>query len=157
VFLWVTGLCEAVKASVVGRPCFFLLSTSASRPSNSNGSLDGCNFYQLIDGDEKFDRRIMFFPYDPWKSVLYPEFVRWVPPPSNPPEMINMEKLYVALDHRVNPSKCHCDKVAVLQEPSKDRLFTLFYRCAQRDNVSIASMILFSEVICVIHIIIYNT
>jgi hypothetical protein len=95
----------------------------------------------------------MFFPYDPWKSVLYPEFVRWVPPPSNPPEMTNMEKLYVALDHRVNPPKCHCDKVAVLQEPSKDKLFTLFYRCAQCDNVSIASMILFSEVICVIHII----
>jgi hypothetical protein len=67
--------------------------------------------------------------------------------------MTNMEKLYVALDRRVNPPKCHYDKVAVLQEPSKDGLFTPFYRCAQRDSVSIASMILFSEVTCVIHII----
>jgi hypothetical protein len=50
-------------------------------------------------------------------------------------------------------SKCHCDKVAVLQDPSKDELFTPFYRCDQRDNVGIPSMILFFEVICVIHII----
>jgi hypothetical protein len=67
--------------------------------------------------------------------------------------MTNMEKLYAALDRRVNPPKCHCDKVVVLQDPSKDKLFTPFYRCDQRDNVGIPSMILFSEVICVIHII----
>jgi hypothetical protein len=102
---------------------------------------------------KKFDRHIMFFPYDPWKSCSYPEFVRWVPPPSNPPKMTNMEKLYAAMDHRVNPPKCHCDKVVVLQEPSMDILFTPFYRCGEHDNVSIPSIILFFELICVIHIV----
>jgi hypothetical protein len=67
--------------------------------------------------------------------------------------MTNMEKLYAAMDRRVNPPKCHYDKVAVLQEPSKDRLFTAFYRCGERDNVSIPSTILFFELICVIHIV----
>jgi hypothetical protein len=54
---------------------FFCCQLRRRTPSNSNGSLDGCNFYQWIDGDEKIDRRIMFFPYDPWKSCPYPEFV----------------------------------------------------------------------------------
>jgi hypothetical protein len=67
--------------------------------------------------------------------------------------MKNLEKLYATLDRHGNPPKCHCDKVAVLQEPSKDGLFTPFYHCGEHDNVSIRWMIIFSKVICVIHII----
>jgi hypothetical protein len=59
--------------------------------------VEGCNFYQWIDGDEMFDLSIMLFPYDSWKSCPYDEFVRWVPPPPNPPEMTNVEKVDVAL------------------------------------------------------------
>jgi hypothetical protein len=64
-----------------------------------------------------------------------------------------MEKLYAAMDRRVNPPKCHYDKVVVLQEPSKNELFTPFYRCGERDNVSIPLIILFFELICVIDIV----
>jgi hypothetical protein len=74
-------------------------------------------------------------------------------PPTNPPEMTNLEKLHATVDRRGNPPKCHCDKVVVLQEPSKDELFTPFFRCGECDNVSISSMIIFSYVISVIHIV----
>jgi hypothetical protein len=57
------------------------------RLSQLHSFVDGCNFYQWIDGDEIFDPSIMLFPYDPLKSSPYDEFVRWVPPPPNPPEM----------------------------------------------------------------------
>jgi hypothetical protein len=57
----------------------------------------------------------MLFPYDPWKSSPYDEFVRWVPPPWNPHEMIELEKVDAALNRLVNRPRCHCDMVAVLQ------------------------------------------
>jgi len=40
-----------------------------------------------------FDPNIMLFPYDPWKSSPYDEFVQWVPLPSNPLEMRELEKV----------------------------------------------------------------
>ena len=46
-------------------------------PSQLGSFIDGCNFYQWIDGDEMFDPNIMLFPYDPWKSCPYDEFVQW--------------------------------------------------------------------------------
>jgi hypothetical protein len=58
-----------------------------SRPPTLDAYLQGCNFYQLIDGDEMFDPMIMLFPYGPWKSVPCSEFVCWVRPAPNPPEM----------------------------------------------------------------------
>jgi hypothetical protein len=46
------------------------------RPPTLDAYLEGCSFYQWINGDEMFDSSIMLFPYDPWKSVPYSEFVR---------------------------------------------------------------------------------
>ena len=82
------------------------------RPPTLDAYLEGCNFYQWIDGDEIFDPLIMLFPYDPWKSVPYLEFVRWVPPPPNPPEMTEAEKVDAALCHLANPPRCHCGVLA---------------------------------------------
>ncbi|CAD6266074.1 unnamed protein product [Miscanthus lutarioriparius] len=62
------------------------------RPPTLDAYLEGCSFYQWIDGDEMFDPSIMFFPSDPWKSVPYLEFVRWVLPPPNLPKITEAEK-----------------------------------------------------------------
>jgi hypothetical protein len=83
-----------------------------------------------------FDPSIMLFPYDPWKSVPYSEFVCWVPPPPNPPEMIEAEKVDAALRRLANPPKCHCGVSALLTTPSQHRAFTPFYRCGLPDYVS---------------------
>jgi hypothetical protein len=122
-------------------------------PSQLRSFIDGCNFYQWMDGDEMFDPSIMLFPYDPWKSCPYDEFVRWVRRALNPPEMTKLEKVDAALNHLVNRPRCHCDMVAVLQLPSQKGMFTPFYRCGQRDYVSAHAMNLFSKVLCVFHII----
>ena len=34
-------------------------------PPTLDAYLEGCSFYQWIDGDEMFDPLIMLFPYDP--------------------------------------------------------------------------------------------
>ena len=78
----------------------------------------------------------MLFPYDPWKSVPYSEFVRWVLPPLKPPEMIEAEKVDATLRHLVNPPRCHCGVLARLTTPSQRWAFTAFYRCGLPDYVS---------------------
>jgi hypothetical protein len=98
-----------------------------SRPPILDAYLQGCSFYQWIDGDEMFDPMIMLFPYDPWKTVPYSEFVCWVRPTPNPPEMLETEKLTTALWHLMNPPKCHCGLLTRLTTPSKPGAFTPFY------------------------------
>ena len=83
-----------------------------------------------------FDPSIMLFPYDPWKSVPYSEFVRWVPPPLNPPKTIEAEKVDAALRRLANPPRCHCGVLARLTTPSQRGAFTAFYRCGYPDYVS---------------------
>jgi hypothetical protein len=67
------------------------------RPPRLDSYLNACNFFRWIDGHEMFDPLIRLFPYDPWKSWPYDEFVRWVPPTPNPPEMTEGEKVDAAL------------------------------------------------------------
>jgi hypothetical protein len=83
-----------------------------------------------------FDPSIMLFPYDPWKSVPYSEFICWVPPPPNPPEMTEAEKVDIALRCLANPPKCHYGVSALLTTLSQRRAFTPFYRCGLPDYVS---------------------
>jgi len=83
-----------------------------------------------------FDPLIMLFPYDPWKSVPYSEFVRWVPPPPNPPEMIEAEKVDAALRRLANPPRCPCGALTRLTTPSQHGALTAFYRCGLSDYVS---------------------
>ena len=67
----------------------------------------------------------MLFPYDPWKSVPYSEFVRWVPPPPNPLEMTEAKKVDAALRRLANPPRCHCGVSTILTYPSQRGAFTL--------------------------------
>ena len=83
-----------------------------------------------------FNPLIMLFPYDPWKSALYSEFVRWVPPPPNPPEMTEAEKVDAALHRLANPPRCHCGVSAQLTTPSQHGAFTALYHCGLPDYVS---------------------
>jgi hypothetical protein len=83
-----------------------------------------------------FEPSIMLFPYDPWKSVPYSEFICWVPPPANPPKMTEAEKVDAALRRLANPPKCHCGVSARLTTPTQCRAFTAFYRCGLPDYVS---------------------
>jgi hypothetical protein len=79
------------------------------RPPTFDAYLEGCNFYQWIDGDEMFDLLIMLFSYAPTLCCfLYSEFVHWVPPPPNSPEMTEAEKVDAALRRLANPPRCHC-------------------------------------------------
>ena len=105
-------------------------------PSTLDAYLEGCNFYQWIDGDEMFDQSIMLFSYDPWKSIPYLEFVCWVLPPPNPPKMKEAEKVDAALRRLANSPKCHCGVSALLTTPSQRGAFTSFYRCGLLDYVS---------------------
>lgn len=122
------------------------------RASSVDSYLQGCNFYQWIDGHDKFDKMIMLFPYDPWKSCPYDEFARWVAPPLNPPEMSDEEKIDATLYRLANRPSCHCGLEAFLQLPSKDGLFTPFYRCRVRDSVSDIVSNEFWNLLCVVHI-----
>ena len=78
----------------------------------------------------------MLFPYDPWKSVPYAEYVRWVLPPPNPPEMPEAEMVDAALRRLANPPRCHCGVLARLTTPSQRGAFTTFYGCGLPDYVS---------------------
>jgi hypothetical protein len=106
------------------------------RPPTLDAYLEGCSLYQWIDGDEMFEPSIMLFPYDPWKSVPYSEFVRWVLPPPNPLEMTEAEKVDAALHCRANPPRCHCGVSVRLTTPTQRGAFTAFYHCGLPDYVS---------------------
>ncbi|RCV39268.1 hypothetical protein SETIT_8G209700v2 [Setaria italica] len=51
-----------------------------------------CDFFQWIDGPDKYDPRIRLFPYHSTELKPYHQFRRWVPPPPNPPRMTEEEK-----------------------------------------------------------------
>jgi hypothetical protein len=102
-------------------------------PPTLDAYLEGCSFYQWIDGDEMFESLIMLFPYDPWKSVPYAEYFRWVPPPL---KMTEAEKVDAALRRLANPPRCHGGVSAQLTTPSQRGAFTAFYHCGLSDYVS---------------------
>jgi len=94
-------------------------------PPTLDAYLKGCNFYRWIDGHEMFDLLIRLFPYNPWKSWPYPEFVCWLLPPPNPPDMTKEEKIGASLYHLANPPRCHCGVSTILTYPSQHGAFTL--------------------------------
>jgi hypothetical protein len=105
-------------------------------PPTLDAYLERCSFYQWIDGDEMFDPSITLFPYDPWKSVPYSEFVCWVPPPPNSPKMAEAENVDATLRCLANPPRCHCGVSVLLTTPGQRGAFTAFYRCGLSDYVS---------------------
>jgi hypothetical protein len=95
------------------------------------------------------------FPYDPWKSVPYSKFVRWVQSPPNPPKLIEAEKLTAALRRLMNPPRCHCGLSARLTTPSKPGAFIPFYYYGLPDAVSYheSKVSLSSSAFCIYNVI----
>ncbi|KAF8714888.1 hypothetical protein HU200_027424 [Digitaria exilis] len=90
-----------------------------------------CDFFQWIDGPEKFDPRIRLFPYHDEETKPFHEFKRWVPPPPNPPQMTWEEKQEAASVRVRNPPICHCGFPCRLVHPNNKLSvkFTPFFRC----------------------------
>ncbi|RCV37196.1 hypothetical protein SETIT_8G043500v2 [Setaria italica] len=88
-----------------------------------------CDFFQWIDGPDKYDPRIRLFPYDSTQLKPYHQFRRWVPPPPNPPRMTK-EKQEAASRHVRDPPMCKCGVVAKLMRPNLGvpPKFTPFFR-----------------------------
>ncbi|RCV18595.1 hypothetical protein SETIT_3G313800v2 [Setaria italica] len=76
-----------------------------------------CDFFQLIDGPNKYDPRIHLFPYHSTELKPYHQFRRWVPPP-NPPRMTEEEKQEAACRRVRDPSMCKCGVPAKLMHPN---------------------------------------
>ncbi|RCV17436.1 hypothetical protein SETIT_3G219500v2 [Setaria italica] len=64
-----------------------------------------CDFFQWIDGPDKYDPRIRLFPYHSTKLKPYYQFRRWVPPPPNPPRMTEEEKQEAACRRAIWPTE----------------------------------------------------
>lgn len=96
-----------------------------------------CDFFQWIDGPEKFDPRIRLFPYHENETKPYHEFKRWVPPPPNPPLMTPEEKAEAASIRVTNRPLCHCGVPCKLQRPNLELpvKFTPFFRCKLTTHV----------------------
>jgi hypothetical protein len=90
---------------------------------------DNCRFFQWIDRPELVDQQILLFLYDRNESSLLRSFKRWVPPPPNPPPMIEKEK-DEASTHRVCiPPMCKCGYRAELVNTPPGLDYTPFFRC----------------------------
>nr|TKW14172.1 hypothetical protein SEVIR_5G150000v2 [Setaria viridis] len=90
------------------------------------------NFFQWIDGLDKYDPRIWLFPYDSTQLKPYHQFRRWVPPPPNPPRMTKEEKQEAACRRVRDPPMC---KYGVATKLMRSNLgvppkFTPFFRCS---------------------------
>lgn len=90
--------------------------------------MDGCLFFQWIDGPEMYDERILLFPHDDEK-VPVEEFKRWVPPPPNPPQMTEEEKNEASRRRVANPPLCKCGYRAELERPPRGLNYIPFFRC----------------------------
>uniref|UniRef100_K3XPM4 GRF-type domain-containing protein n=1 Tax=Setaria italica TaxID=4555 RepID=K3XPM4_SETIT len=80
-----------------------------------------CDFFQWIDGPDKYDPRICLFPYHSTELKPYHQFRRWVPPPPNPPRMTEEEKQETTCRRVRDPPMCKCG-------------FTPFFRCSLKTH-----------------------
>ncbi|RCV18368.1 hypothetical protein SETIT_3G295500v2 [Setaria italica] len=77
-----------------------------------------CDFFQWIDGPNKYDRRIRLFLYHSTELKPYHQFRRWVPRPPNPPRMTEEEKQEAACMRVRDPPICKCGVPAKLMRPN---------------------------------------
>ncbi|TVU10989.1 hypothetical protein EJB05_44547, partial [Eragrostis curvula] len=90
--------------------------------------LDGCEFFQWINGPEKYDERILLVPWT-GKKTPYDKFKRWDPPPPNPPIMSREEMLAKAAERKLNPPLCKCGYRAEVERPPPGLKYCPFFRC----------------------------
>ena len=69
-----------------------------------------CYFFQWIDGPEMYDPRILKVKRFTQYSKPYDKFVRWVPPPPNPPKLTYKEKSDLRGKRVADPPLCNCGK-----------------------------------------------
>uniref|UniRef100_K3XXZ8 GRF-type domain-containing protein n=1 Tax=Setaria italica TaxID=4555 RepID=K3XXZ8_SETIT len=95
-----------------------------------------CDFFQWIDGPDKYDPRFRLFPYHSTELKPYHQFRRWVPPPPNPPRMTDEEKQEAACRHVRDPPMCKCGVPAKLMCPNlgDPPKFTPFFRCSLKTH-----------------------
>jgi hypothetical protein len=91
---------------------------------------DRCKFFQWIDGPETLDPQILLFPYDRNESSLLWSFKRLVPPPLNPPSMIDEEKDEASAHRTWNPPACKCGYHAELVNLLAGLDYTLLFCCS---------------------------
>jgi hypothetical protein len=89
-----------------------------------------CKFFQWIDGPEAFDINIIFFPYDRNESSPLRSFKHWVPPPSNPLPMIDVENDEANVRRVRNPLGCKCGYHAELVNPPAGLDYIPFFHCS---------------------------
>ncbi|RCV42969.1 hypothetical protein SETIT_9G258300v2 [Setaria italica] len=77
-----------------------------------------CNFFQWIDGPDKYNPRIHLFPYYSTQLKPYHQFRRWVPSPPNPHRMTKEEKQEAVCRRVRDPSMCKCGVAAKLMCPN---------------------------------------
>ncbi|TKW09571.1 hypothetical protein SEVIR_6G111500v4 [Setaria viridis] len=97
-----------------------------------------CDFFQWINGPDKYDPRILLFPYHSTELKPCHQFRRWVPPPPNPPKMTEEEKQEAACRCVRDPPMCKCGVAAKLMRPNLGvpPKFTPFFRCSLKTHVS---------------------
>jgi hypothetical protein len=90
---------------------------------------DMCRFFQWIDEPETFDINILLFPDDRNESYLFRSFKRWVPPPPNPPPMIDAEKDEASARRVHNSPVCKYGYRAELVSLPVGLDYTPFFHC----------------------------
>ncbi|TVU12874.1 hypothetical protein EJB05_46540, partial [Eragrostis curvula] len=90
--------------------------------------MNTCDFFQWIDGPEKYDQRILLLPWTV-KKAPYESFKRWVPPPPNPPIMTKEECKAKAKECLANPPLCDCGYRSELETAPPGLKYTPFFRC----------------------------
>ncbi|RCU61439.1 hypothetical protein SETIT_J002100v2 [Setaria italica] len=91
-----------------------------------------CDFFQWIDGLDKYDPRIHLFPYDSIELKSYHQFRRWVPSPPNLARMTEEEKQEAACRRVKDPPMCKCGVATKLMRPNLGvpPKFTPFFLCS---------------------------
>jgi hypothetical protein len=107
-------------------------------------------FFQWIDRLESFDINIILFPYDRYESSPFRSFKRWVPPPPNPPPMIDAEKDEASVHCVHNPPMCKCGYRAELVNPPAEMDYTPFFHCLIPLTVILAKDVIYFVVIKVL-------
>jgi hypothetical protein len=70
--------------------------------------------------------QFILFLYDKTKSSLLRTYKRWVPPPLNPPSMIDEERDEATTHHVSNPPLCKCGYHSELMNPATGLDYTPF-------------------------------
>jgi hypothetical protein len=90
-------------------------------------------FFQLIDGPDMVDPRILLFRQKAKKP--YDKYKRWVPPPLNPPPMTDEEKKIAIATRMANPPLCYYGVPTKMRLMMPGAPYTLEFQCRNTNKV----------------------